>query len=155
MSHHEIPHSNPKLPAPCIVDTGIIVNKEDMRRLLGDLGRVYYHHWLDSQLNSEGEGFVVEVFSDQHQSTLVANRALYINVQSFDYLQLSLSQNREAYFDLIQDNRQLRLIPQSDPIREQEATETLDVATIEAMVTRVLSAKCDVQLDDEDDDCLF
>ncbi len=149
MSHEQSIH---QLPAPCIVDNGIIVNKDDMRRLLTNLGRVKYIHTLEEKLQVENEGFVVEIFSDPHQSTLIANGSLHLNVQSFDYLQLHCSENREAYFDLIQENRQLRLIPLSSPLEEQ-VNKNFDVDALEAMVAQVLSAKWDVQIDE--DDCPF
>jgi hypothetical protein len=143
-----------QLPAPCIIDSGILVNKADIQRLLSDFGRVRYIHTFDGQLQSEGEGWILEVFADPERATLVVNRRLYLNVMSFDYLQLHQSSDRETYFDLIQDNRQLRLIPQSSALQDQEATSNIDAATLEAMVTQVLSAKWDVQFDDEDD-CPF
>ncbi|PSO53616.1 MAG: hypothetical protein BRC40_08570 [Cyanobacteria bacterium QH_8_48_120] len=137
------------LPAPCIIDSGIIVNKKDMQRLLRDLEHVRYHHFLDGNLQSEGEGYVIEVFADSHQSTLVANHALYINVGSFDYLQLHQSPEQQTYLDLIQDFRQLRLIPTSNLLQEKDIM-SMDAEAIEAMVTQVLSAKRDVQFDDDD-----
>lgn len=146
MSHDQIPH---QLPAPCIIDTGTVVNKEDIRRILSHLTKVRYIHSLDGQIQSKGEGRILEVFSDPHQSTLIANHALYINAYSFDYLQLHQTPRQDTYFDLIQDNRQLRLIPLSNPL-EDEAGCNLDVASLEAMVTQVLSAKWDVQLDDDE-----
>src|SRR4028118_828239 len=150
MSH---PQSQHKIPAPCIIDTGIIVNKQDMGRLLTDLGRVRYIHTLDGKLQNEGEGYVLEVFADPQRSTLIANHTLYLNVQSFDYLQLNQSPENESLFDLIQDNRQLRLIPLSNPMQEQY-TQQLNADAPDAMVTRVLSAKWDVQIDD-DGECPF
>lgn len=150
MSHSQSSH---QLPAPCIIDTGIIINKQDIGRLLSDLNRVRYIHTIDGQLQSEGEGCVLEVFSDPHRSTLIANRALYLNVQSFDYLQLSQSPEHETYFDLIQDYRQLRLIPLSNPLQEQ-SSQQLNADALEAMVAQVLSAKWDVQIDD-DGECPF
>lgn len=149
MSHDQVP---PRLPAPCIIDTGIVINKQDIRQLLGDLGRVRYIHTLDGKIQSQGEGCVMDVFADPQRSTLIANQALYLNVYSFDYLELYQSPNQEACFDLIQDHRKLRLIPLSSPMQEPEAP-TIDAADLEAMVTQVLSAKWDVQLDD--DDCSF
>lgn len=147
MSHNPFPQS---LPAPCIVDNGLIVNKDDMRRLLGSLTRVYYIHSLDHQVQTQGEGYVLEVFADTGQATLIANHALYINVQSFDYLHLHQSPDRETYFDLIQDNRQLRLIPLSNPLQDRENSDNLDEAALEVMLEQVLAAKWDVQMDDED-----
>jgi hypothetical protein len=139
------------LPAPCIVDNGILVNKDDIRRLLNDLGHVRYTHTVDGKVASEGEGWIVEVFMDANQATLVANHALYLNVQSFDYLQLHASQDNPTFFDLIQDSRQLRLIPLASNLPDPEGGRDLDPVTLEEMVTQVLSAKWDVQFDDYED----
>ena len=141
-----------QLPAPCIVDTGIIVSKDDMRRLLGGLGIVRYVHILDGERQQESEGYVMEVFTHPHQSTLIANHALYLNVQSFDYLQISYSSPGESCFDLYQENRQLRLIPLSNPLQERH-TEQMNNEDLEAMLTDVLSDKWDATIDE--DDCPF
>lgn len=140
---------NTKLPAPCIVDTGIIINKQDMQRLLGDLNRVFYCYSQDGQLLVEDEGYVLEVFSDPQRSTLVANHTLYINVCSFDYLELKRSPDQQACFDLIQENQHLRLIPLSNPLQEQK-NRSLNAAALEAVVAEVLSASWDVRIDDEE-----
>ncbi|MEM8641214.1 MAG: hypothetical protein AAGG51_20720 [Cyanobacteria bacterium P01_G01_bin.54] len=150
MSHNSYSHS---LPAPCIIDKGIVVNKDDMTRLLNTLSRVSYIHSLDHQMQSEGEGFVLEVFADPTQATLVANHGLCLNVLSFDYLELHQSPNRETYYDLVQDNRVLRLIPLANPLQEETTSQNIDEAALEAMLGEVLSAKWDVQIDD--DDCGF
>ena len=110
MSHDQFSRSEP-LPAPCIIDAGTVVNKQDMQRLLADLSRVRYIHRQDGVLTGEGEGHVLEVFSHPQRSTLIANHALYLNVHSFDYLELGKSPEQEPWFDLIQEGRQLRLIP--------------------------------------------
>lgn len=148
MSHDQL-SGNAKLPAPCIVDTGTIVNKQDMQRLLSDLNRVCYRYTQDEKLLSEDEGYVVEVFADPQRSTLVANHTLYLNVYSFDYLELHQSPEQQAYFDLIQDNRQLRLIPLSNPLQDQRAR-SLNAAALEAVVAEVLSASWDVRIDDDE-----
>ena len=150
MSQH---HSDIKLPAPCIINTGIIVNKIDMRRLLTDLGRVRYIHIQEDKLQTEGEGDVLEVFANRNRSTLVANHALYLNVHSFDYLELKQSPEQETYFDLIQDDRCLRLIPLSTPVQER-ATRNLSETAWEAMMDNVLSARWDAEIDD-DGNCPF
>ena len=137
------------LPAPCIVDEGTIVNPDDIKRLLCDLCHVYYVHTIDGQPNSQGKGIIQEIFSDLGQSTLIANQRIYLNIQSFDYLQLSKTTDNQACFDLIQDNRQLRLIPVSH-LSDRVITKNFDAEAIEAMVTEVLSARLDVQFDDED-----
>ena len=136
--------------APCIVDEGILVNQDDIKRLLADLYNVYYVHTIDDRVSNEGQGLIQEIFSNKHQSTLIANQNIYINIQSFDYLQLSRSTSNQACYDLIQDNRQLRLIPTVSPRQTQIASRNIDAKIIEAMVAEVLSARLDVQLDDED-----
>ncbi len=145
--HHQL---NP-LPAPCIVDKGIIVNQDDIKRLLKDICQVRYVHLIDNQIQSEGKGSIQEIFSDPYQSTMIANSNLYINLQSFDYLKLSKSTEEQTSFVLIQDNRQLHLIPESKSSQDLASDRNMiNAATIEAMVTEVLSARLDVQLDDEE-----
>lgn len=142
------PHSSDvPLPAPCLVDQGVIVSKADMLRLLRGLGRVRYIHEQDEHTTSQGEGYVVETFSDPQQATLVANCSLYINVYSFDYLEMGLSE-QAPYFDLVQVHRRLRLIPLSNPLQDQ-ASRHFNAAALEAMVTEALSASWDACLDDD------
>lgn len=149
MSSNNFDH---RVSAPCIIDTGIVVNKRDMQRLLIDLGRVGYIHSQDGQIQSQGEGYIMEVFADPQRSTLVANHSIYLNVYSFDYLELKQSPEQETYFDLITEDRQLRLIPLSNPLQE-EATRNINAAAFDAVMDQVLSSNWDMQLDD--DDCPF
>lgn len=143
---------NHRVSAPCIIDNGIIVNKRDMQRLLMDLGRVSYVHTQDGQIQSQGEGYILEVFADHQRSTLVANHSIYLNVLSFDYLELGQSPNQETYFDLINEGRKLRLIPLSNPLQEA-ASRNINAAAFDAVMDQVLSSNWDLQLDD--DDCPF
>jgi hypothetical protein len=148
MTHH-LPDT--KIPAPCIINTGMIVNKLDMRRLLTDLGHVRYVHTHDGEPQSEGEGNVMEVFAHPQRSTLVANHALYLNVCSFDYLELKQSPEKETYFDLVQEGMRLRLIPLSTPLEERQER-CFNISAIEAMMEQVLSAKWDAEIDDDNCD---
>ncbi|GAB4231835.1 MAG: hypothetical protein Kow00121_59970 [Elainellaceae cyanobacterium] len=148
MSHDQLSR-NKNLPAPCIVDTGIVVNKQDIQRLLIDLSQVRYCYSQDDAPLAQGEGCILEVFADPQRSTLVANHALYINVYSFDYLELSQTPDQQACFNLVQENCKLQLVPLSNPLQEQ-MSRSLNVATLEAVVAEVLSAGWDVQLDDEE-----
>jgi hypothetical protein len=148
MSHH-LPDI--RIPAPCIVNTGIIVNKLDMRRLLADLGRVHYIYTQESQLLSEGDGDVMEVFANPQRSTLIANHTLYLNLYSFDYLELKQSPEKQTYFDLMQEGVCLRLIPLSTPLQERK-DRNLNVSAMEAMMEQVLSARWDAEIDDESSD---
>lgn len=119
-----------------------------MRRVLTDLNRVRYIHTQDGHTVSDGEGCILEVFAEPHRATIVANHALYLNLYSFDYLQLTQSPEGTV-FDLIQDDRQLRLIPLSNPLQDR-VDRGMNAAELEAMVAEVLSASLDVQIDDEE-----
>ncbi|MDJ0795722.1 MAG: hypothetical protein QNJ51_02605 [Calothrix sp. MO_167.B12] len=137
-----------QIPAPCIVNTGVVVNKHDIRQLLSDLGRVRYVYTYEDQLQSEGEGDVIEVFANPHRSTLVANQGLYLNIYSFDYLELQQSPEAEAYFDLVQESTRLRLIPLSTPLQERRER-CLNANALDAMMEQVFSARWDAEIDDD------
>ena len=144
MSKH---HGMESLPAPCIVDEGIIVNPDDIRRLLADLSHVRYVHQIGDRETSQGQGYVREIFSDRHQATLIADRKIYLNLQSFDYLRLSKNTEGNTCFELVQDNRRLSLMPISHLLESPNLSENIDADAIEAVVTQVLNARMDVQLD--------
>ena len=138
----------PDLPAPCLVDHGIVVNKADMLRLLNDLGQVNYTDIHEKDVLSKGTGYVMDVFADPAVSTLVANQSLYLNVYSFDYLELEKLPNDQACFNLVQENRCLQLVPITTPIQEQ-TTRNMNTVAIEAIVAEALSASWDACLDDD------
>lgn len=139
---------NMRVPAPCIVDTGTIINKQDMQRLLTDLNRVRYCYSQDGKVLVEDEGYILEVFSDPQRSTLVANHTLYLNVCSFDCLALKRTEDQQPCFELIQENQQLTLVPLTNPLQEQK--NRLNAAALEAVVAEVLSASWDMRIDDEE-----
>ncbi len=138
-----------RIPAPCLIEAGTIVDKRDMQRLLADLSRVRYAHIQDGQVVREGEGCILEVFADHSGATLVANHTLYLNVNSFDYLEMNCLPDGQSYFDLIQDDRQLRLTPLSNPLQSRPVR-PINTAALEAVVADVLSASWDAQIDDEE-----
>lgn len=138
-----------QLPAPCIIESGILVNKEDIKRLINDLTQVHYIHSLDGVIQNQGQGWILEVFNEPTQATVVINNSLYINIQSFDYLQLNQVSLQESHFDLVQDNRKLTLIPLVTPSQEQQTSKNIGFDNLEEMLGEVLSAKWDVQLDDD------
>jgi hypothetical protein len=143
--------NNCQLPAPCIIESGILVNKEDIKRLINDLTQVRYIHDIDGVVQNQGQGWILEVFNDSTQATIVVNNSIYINVQSFDYLKLNQVSPYETYFDLIQDNRTLRLIPiaTSNQEQQQQVSKNLGFDSLDEMLGEVFSAKWDVQADDD------
>lgn len=139
-----------QIPAPCIIESGILVNKEDIKRLINDLTQVNYIHIIDDVVLNRGTGWILEVFNDPNQATVVVNNSLYINIQSFDYLKLTQVSPQETYFDLIQDNRQLRLIPLTTTANQDvQSSKGIGFDCLEDMLEEVLSAKWDVQLDED------
>lgn len=138
-----------QIPAPCIIESGILVNKEDIKRLINDLTQVNYIHIIDGVVQNNGTGWILEVFNDPNQATVVVNNSLYINIQSFDYLKLTQISPQETYFDLIQDNRQLRLIPLTTANQDVQTPKNIGFDCLEDMLEEVLSAKWDVQLDED------
>lgn len=139
-------------PAPCIIDRGIIFSKLDIVKLLGDFHRVTYIHLLEGKIQSQGEGVIYEVFSDRTRATIIANHSIYLNVDSFDYLELSQSPEDQTYFDLVQDDRTLRLISHSNPL-ENPISQVLIDTEIEAIFDELddaMTAKWDIQIDEDD-----
>ncbi len=146
MSHELI--SGRRGPAPCLVETGLLVDKRDMHRLLGDLGRVRYAFFQDDRLMSQGEGAVVEVFCEGTSATMVTNGSLYLNVMSFDCLELGRSAEG-SFFDLMMDDRRLRLSPMTEMMCGGRVSE-LDRAALDAVVADVFAGGWENGLDDDD-----
>ncbi len=133
--------------APCIVDAGTLVSKRDIYRLLADLGRVRYFDIVDGWVRKQGEGYVMEVFQDPTAATLVVNRSLYLNLDSFDYVCLRDPSSSEVaspdmeqpavVIDLVQESRILRLVPLSDPLSDPvqllEDTQALRAAAVDVL----------------------
>ena len=93
----------------CLVEQGIIYSKRDMIRILRDLDRVLYVDLIDNASVANGEGYVVEVYANGYDSTLVFNNRLHINVNSFDFLKI-ISQP-EKLVELISGHRIIKLKP--------------------------------------------
>ena len=136
--------------APCIVSSGIVVNRCDMHRLLCDLGQVRYFDVVDGNVVSSGTGYIMEVFSDPQCATIAIGRTLYINVCSFDYLQLSTDLEQQVTFDLVQESRILRLMPISSSI-DSELLTNQDAHALEEAVAEVLAASFDAHADNCND----
>ena len=152
---HEFISDGMKRPTPCIIDAGILVNKRDIQRLLGDLSRVKYIFFQDGEIVRHGEGCVVEVFHEGTSATMIANGSIYINVGSFDCLQLGKSitsgpKPEQTFFDLMQDDRCLRLVPLGSLLRDVE-DRAIDQAALDAVVADVLSSGWDTSCDEDED----
>ncbi len=136
--------------APCIVSSGIVVNRCDIHRLLCDLGQVRYFDVVDDAVVTSGTGYIMEVFSDSQCATVAIGRTLYINVCSFDYLQLSTDLEQQVTFDLVQESRTLRLMPISSSI-DGDLLSNHDAHALEEAVAEVLAASFDAHADNCND----
>lgn len=118
---------------PCIVDQGIIANRKDMVRVLRDLGHVRYADMVGDDVRATGEGIVSHVFAHEAAATIVANKRLYLNVNGFDYLRLGKADEEQPAFDLVAEDRTLRLEPLSDPIKDGTGLEEATYVSAEAL----------------------
>ena len=141
--------SSPPPCAPCIVGSGIIVNRSDIYRLLCDLGQVRYFDIVDESVMANGTGYIMEVFADPQCATVAIGRTLYVNVCSFDYLKLHTDLEQQVTFDLVQDSRILRLMPITTSM-EAERLSAQDSHALEAAVAEVLAASFDAHADNQD-----
>ncbi len=133
--------------APCIVGRGIILHPRDMACLLEDLGRVQYRFRDGNQTLEEGEGYIFEVFADPQRATVVANRSLFLNLSSFDWLEVSRDAD-SSRFDLVQESRRLELIP----LTATACQEGWEDTALQAMIGSLPAHPC--FLEDEPPDLL-
>ena len=103
----------------CLVEQGIIYSKRDMIRILRDLDKVNYTDLIDSASVASGEGYVVEVYANGFDSTLIFNNRLHINVNSFDFLKIS--SQPEKMVELISGHRIIKLKPLTNILQANQA----------------------------------
>lgn len=110
---------------PCIVQIGTLYTTKDMLKALEDLYFVRYEYINHGNTISTGEGFIMSVISNKAgESTLVFNKRLYLNLASFEYLEVSTVSEDITYFNLIANKMVLRLI--SDANLDAYKTTTQD-----------------------------
>ncbi len=103
----------------CLVEQGIIYSKRDMIRILRDLDRVLYLDLIDNASVANGEGYVVEVYANSFDSTLVFNNRLHINVNSFDFLKITTQP--EKLVELISGHRVIKLRPLTNILQANQS----------------------------------
>ena len=104
----------------CLVDYGIVYSKRDMIRILRDLDRVDYIDLIDSVTVAKGEGYLVEVYANSYDSTIVFNHRLHINVNSFDLLKIKSTPNKLV--ELVSGHRVIQLKPLTNILLTNQAT---------------------------------
>lgn len=103
---------------PCIVGSGVVTSQKDMMRVLRGFDHVKYSDIIDNKVQSEDEAFVVEVFANDTESTIVFNRRIHINVENFEYLRMV--QSLPGIVELIEGHRTLRLESVNDPFNNKD-----------------------------------
>lgn len=103
---------------PCLIGNGVVTSKKDMMRVLRGFDHVKFTDMIDGKVEIEDEGFVVEVFSSDIDSTIVFNRRLHLNVKNFEYIKIR--QYHRGVVELVEGHRTLRLEALSDPLTNKE-----------------------------------
>ena len=103
----------------CLVDYGIVYSKRDMIRVLRDLDRVEYFDLIDNLAVAKGEGYVVEVYANSYDSTIVFNHRLHINVNGFDFLKIK--SDPDQIIELVSGHRIIKLKPLTNILRTNQA----------------------------------
>ena len=127
----------------CLVEAGIIYSKRDMIRILRDLDRVCYTDLIDNLSVAQGEGYVVEVYANSFDSTLVFNNRLHINVNSFDFLKI-ISQPEKSV-ELISGHRIIKLKPLTNILLANQSQIEEDID--EQRVAIASQMACDNEVD--------
>ena len=102
----------------CLVESGIVYSKRDMIRILRDLDYVEYIDLVDNIIVAQGQGYVIEVYANSFDSTLVFNNRLHINVNGFDFLKLRSNPKKEV--ELISGHRIIKLTPLTNILKAMD-----------------------------------
>ena len=105
----------------CLVNSGIVYSKRDMIRILRDLDRVKYVDFVDNSQVASGEGYVIDVYANGFDSTLIFNDRLHINVNGFDYLKIKSEPG--CAVELVSNGRIIKLKPLAGTYRENSRIE--------------------------------
>ena len=101
-----------------MVEYGTVFAKRDMVRVLRDLDKVRYVDLIDNVLVSKGEGYVIEVYANSFDSTLIFNSKLHINVNGFEFLKIR--SNPEKMVELVSGSRIIKLKPLTNILKINE-----------------------------------
>lgn len=127
----------------CLVDYGIVYSKRDMIRILRDLDRVEYVDLIDSLAVAQGEGYVVEVYANVYDSTIVFNHRLHINVNGFDFLKIR--SNPDKTVELISGHRIIKLKPLTNILKTNQSS--IEEEIDEQRIAIASQLACDNEVD--------
>ena len=127
----------------CLVNSGIVYSKRDMIRILRDLDQVAYEDFVDESLVASGQGYVMDVYANGFDSTLVFNNRLHLNVNSFDYLKIKT--NPRKLVELVSGHRIIKLYPllNTQKTEQSQIEEEID----EQRLMTISQLACDNEVD--------
>lgn len=128
---------------PCLVESGTVYSKRDMIRILRDLDRVEYKDFIDDSVVAKGEGYVIEVYANGTDSTLIFNNRLHINVNGFDFLKIKSSPKKEV--ELISGHRIIKLVPLTNVLSNEQSN--IEEEIDEQRIAIASQLACDNEVD--------
>lgn len=127
----------------CLVDYGLVYSKRDMIRILRDLDRVEYFDLIDNSIVAQGEGYVIEVYANSFDSTLIFNNRLHINVNGFDFLKIKTDPRK--VIELISGHRIVKLVPLTNVLKTNQAA--IEEEIDEQRIALASQLACDNEVD--------
>lgn len=127
----------------CLVEYGTIYSKRDMIRILRDLDRIEYFDLIDNAVVAKGEGYVIEVYANSQDSTLIFNNKLHINVNGFDFLRIKSDPNKEV--ELFSGHRIIKLKPLTNVLKERQSV--IEEEIDEQRIALASQFACDNEVD--------
>ena len=134
--------------APCLISKGTVTHPRDMLRALETIENLDYRYVVDGTCIEEGHAALVKLMADPDSATLIVNGCLFLNVESFRYLDFVHAADERWLFTLHGDGTVLELlsIPETDSDGEGEKRPHL--------LSQELAPDFEslIALDDEDDE---
>ena len=128
---------------PCLVEYGIIYSKRDMIRILRDLDRVQYVDLIDNLTVASGEGFVIDVYANTYDSTLIFNNRIHLNVNGFEILKIRSTP--EKIVELISGHRTIKLKPLTNIMKQSHSQ--IEEEIDEQRIALASQMACDNEVD--------
>jgi hypothetical protein len=137
----------PRQLPPLLVGDGTLTHSRDMVRALETVETFTYRYLVDGDLITEGRATLVRIMADSDSASVLVNGCMFLNVQSFQYINFRTDTEGQARFDLYVEGAVLEITPLDEP-----EIRTGQRQVIRMMEESVFDANSIVLLDDEDDE---
>lgn len=129
----------------CLVNYGIVYSKRDMLRILRDLDYVEYVDLIDNLTVAKGEGYVVDVYSNGFDSTVIFHNRIHVNVNGFDFLKIR--SEPEHLVELISGHRVIKLKPLPSHVLSSKSAIEEEIDEQRISIASQLACENEVELD--------